>query len=124
MNQMASGGTLALLNEINLGTLEVPASLDIDSTVANTIEITWSNVINGNGTSADQTVVLVAKKTQTDRETPGQVVADVDTTRQSAAVNIGGLISGQVYEVYIYWRGAGTAEGLLSVATPLSVTVL
>jgi len=124
MTQMASNLDLTLVNDINLGTLEQLALIDVDSTSPQTIDINWDPAVTGNGTANDQVVVLAIAKTSANRTNGANIIVDVTAKRSDSFVNVSTFTTGAVIELYIYARGAGTAEGLLSIASHHEIGIL
>lgn len=119
MTQMDSSLDLTLVNNINLGTLEPLLTLEFGVATSDSITLAWDPTVTGNGTASDKVVAVVIAQTAVKRAgiTGVQFVGPV--VRSAEELVITGLLSSTVYEIYCYIQGAGTAAGLLSVATAL-----
>lgn len=121
MKQTSSAGDVSLVTPINLGILEPLLSLVVDKTDDSTISVGWSDTVSGNGTAADIVKIVCVGKSAATRETSGAVFVNSSNTRADVGDNISVPVSSEEWEIYVYVVGAGTASGLLSVATPFSV---
>lgn len=117
MNQMDSSFDLTLVNDINLGTLE--PLLDVEVTVDSESQITfsWNDAVSGNGTIADKVYVLCIAQEKTAREEALNVVVGGPVARSVEALVFNELTGTTNYQFYLYVEGAGTAEGLTSIAS-------
>jgi hypothetical protein len=123
LKQLASNGDLSLITPVNLGTLEPLGSLVVTKSSSTFIEVSYDDFALGNGTDADIVKVLVIAKTSANRLTPLAVTKSVSGVRSDGLISVEVAPSGQIFEVYVYVVGAGTASGLLSVAEPFSVNL-
>ena len=123
MNQLADNGDLSLTTPINLGTLEPLADLAVDKADVDQIVVEWEPSVSGNGTASDLVKILVVAKTSANRAFAGNITKSVTVLRSAAAATVGVEVPGQVFEVYVYAVGAGTASGLLSVCEPFEVNL-
>lgn len=123
LKQLASNGDLSLVTPINLGTLEVLKNLTVAKDSTTEISVSWDASVTGNGTASDIVKVLVIAKTSDNRLISGNIVASSDTLRSATGVSVAVATASQIFEVYVYAVGAGTASGLLSVAEPFEVNL-
>jgi hypothetical protein len=120
MNQMDDSFELDLVNPINLGTLHFPNTFTVVTGGSGQLSITWSDELGSNGTSADKVGLLFCAKTQTNRAISSNIWSSLTSERNVGSMTPGGFTADAVIEVYAFMIGAGTAEGLLSVANPFS----
>jgi len=119
LNQMDASKNITLVNDINLGILHSPDSVTGSSPVAGQFLINYSEELGINGTDSDIAEIIIFAKDDATRQLSEGVVVNNNYTRQAGAVDVNGLISGKTYEAYVYFKGAGTADGLYSVAKHL-----
>ena len=116
LNQMAANKDITLVNDVNLGILHYPNSVTTSSPSAGNLSVTWSSEVGVNGTDDDVVQIIAFDKTDANRQLTNGVILNNEDVRADENVGITGLISGATYEVYVYMIGAGTAEGLYSIA--------
>jgi len=101
--------------DINLGTLHYP---DTGPTLtpgsSGSINIGWSSELGDNGTASDESVII-AIATNPDSSPESRVVAiSTGAAREDESDAIGGFSAGAEVLVGLYFRGAGTAENMLT----------
>jgi Fibronectin type III domain len=122
MNQMASNLNLTLVNDINLGTLEPLLTLEFGVAAADSLTLSWDPAVTGNGTAADVVIALAIAQTEAKRPQSNGVQVFNTAVRSDETLDITNLDSSTTYELYVYAVGAGTAEGLISVASAMEDT--
>lgn len=122
LNQMDASKTVDLTIPINLGSLHAPDTISAATGAAGEIDLTISTENGANGTSADAVVVLAVASLTGSRSSDKGIVAQVDGNRADGSITVENLLPDVDYEMYVYFRGAGTAEGLLSVAKIVTAT--
>jgi len=123
MTQMASDLDLTLVNDINLGLLPQVDSLVLSSAVSATFQADWTDGQSAPATGYDAMVFICIATTAANRALTGGITVVTGAIRSDGEATQGSFIAGAEYQVYCYIQGAGTAEGLLSVAEAGSVTI-
>jgi hypothetical protein len=97
-----------------LGNLYTPVFSPVPhGSVAGSITITWTTGLGINGTDLDRLVVILVEKEQTAGNIRGANYKGEVADRTDGTVDIATGASGTDWVVGCYFRGAGTAEGLL-----------
>jgi hypothetical protein len=105
--------TLLEPDDVQLGTLHFPVTFTIATGAGpGEIVLTWSGEFGPNGTAADVLQVIAIPALAANRVTTDAVLAN--DTRNGSPLTITGLVDGASYQVGVYFRGAGTAAGELS----------
>lgn len=115
IKQIDASFDLSLVTNINLGTLPPVTGLTAEGGASNTISIDWTAGQSAPATAADKVVVLAIATTAANRALAGGIAVNDTYTRDDENCVVENLIGGAEYQLYIYCRGAGTAEGTLSV---------
>lgn len=123
LGQIASNFEISLVTEINLGTLHFPDSMSITQEDANQFTIAYTSELGSNGTALDKVNVIAFCKTDANRAETNGVEIDVSNVRDGSDITVSGLIQPATYEIYVYLEGAGTAEGIFSVAKPFEISL-
>lgn len=121
LNQMDTSMDLTLVNEINLGVLHFSDSFAASDEGGGEVSFSWGNDTGSNGTILDTCTILMSSETDANRELTNGVAILSGKTRDHGGDSVAGLIPNSTYEYYAYFVGAGTAEGLYSVAKPYSI---
>lgn len=124
MTQMDGSFDLTLVNDINLGTLEGLTNLEGGAVDNASIEWIWSDAVSGNGTAADEVYLISIAQSTAGRIPVGGVQIIGPALRSAESIVADGLLATTTYEFYIYAVGAGTAEGLTTIASALEETTL
>jgi hypothetical protein len=112
-----TAGVFSAPADVSLGTLHAPDTINF-TTGSSEFEIkaTWSTEAGANGTAADELVFFLYPASEdTD-------LTLTDTTSVTRADGAGGLtfdttVASEDFVCCVYLRGAGTADGLISLAT-------
>jgi hypothetical protein len=123
LGQIDSSFDITLVTEINLGTLHFPDTLTVTSVETGKIQSAFSSELGSNGTTADKVQMLAFAQTDANRALSNGVKLVSTETRSDEETEVADCIVGAVYEVYMYFIGAGTADGIYSVAKPFEVTI-
>jgi hypothetical protein len=115
IKQIDASFELNLVTNINLGTLPKVTGLGAAAGSAGQIDVSWTGGQSSPATTDDVIVILAVATTAANRALSGGIVVNSSEVRDSEVVTVSGLLSGVEYQMYVYARGAGTAEGLLSV---------
>jgi hypothetical protein len=118
LNQMDDSSEITLINEVNLGILHNPLTMECSTNEGPDLILDWSTELGDNGTANDLAHFLVAFKGKTAREQTLGVTKSVSALRSAGTVTITIPSINAFVSVYAYFKGAGTAAGLLSVAKP------
>ena len=122
LNQMDAAKDLSLTIPVNLGSLHAPDTISAAAGIANQIDVSLSSELGSNGTAADVPVALAMATTDANRALNGGIVSAELDTRSDEGGTIPGLLAGVEYQIYVYMKGAGTADGLLSLAKITTAT--
>jgi hypothetical protein len=116
LNNLDASSVLSAPADVNLGNLHFPSTgPTLSAGGAGEITVEWSNELGDNGTAAD-VAVLVGINADLARVGGPQVVIKTDVTRTDETNDLAGFDSGATVIVLLYFQGAGTADGLLSLA--------
>lgn len=125
LTQIDSSLNFSFITPVNLGTLHFPNTVSLHTNSGGELEFNFSTENGDNGTANDIPVIILVTTSPTNRNDLKGVAFTTVATRSTGAVLVPDLlISGQAYQSYLYFRGAGVAAGLLSVANPFTVTVV
>ena len=115
LNSLNSIYTLTTIPTINLGSLHYPLTWTEDFVQAlNNWKTTWSTELGVNGTTADVAVLIVIGSDVAASPLERFVIVDETVTRVAGTKDIVVGFAGLDVTGLLYFRGAGTADGLLS----------
>ena len=116
LNNIDATDTLAAPADIQLGDLHYPDTVQATpGTQTGEIDVDWSSEAGANGTGADVAVAIAIEQSP-DGQGVRQVVTSTAATRTDETATLQNLPTGSIFVVGLYFRGAGSAEGLLSLA--------
>lgn len=115
LNAMDSNFDLVAPPTINLGDMHYPdTGPQLSQGGDGELDIQWSPEVGTNGTAADIPVVMVIAVDPDGGGGVRVVKTTTDGTRNGQSVLVGGLTIAANYLVGVYFRGEGTADGLLA----------
>lgn len=124
LNQIDAALTFSFVTPINLGLLHNPASILTHSNDLGNLNFTFSTELGDNGTNNDIAVLIAVSTSSGTRNQTNEVVSYQTALRSAGSISGPASLHALIeYQYYFYFRGAGTAAGLLSVAQPGILTV-
>ncbi len=122
LNSMSDERVLSPFSDVSLGVLHTPATFTVSNgEEAGYTHVVWSDELGSNGTDADVAVVITILSDVASDGVYVDVNTDIPRSEGGADLNVGH--SGEDYICIVYFRGAGTAEGLLSIAQAGGATI-
>jgi hypothetical protein len=115
LNAMSAISAIGIIPSINLGSLA-----KVDTFTLGTgddpgdIKLTWSNELGLNGTAADRMVLLCCATDAAASPLERIVITNTEGVRSDADKNLPGWAAAQDVSCLAYFRGMGTAAGLIS----------
>lgn len=115
LNAVNSSKQIDTIPPINLGSLHAPNTFSVNTgAIANQINLVWSTETGVNGTANDTLVALVVGDAPGSNPLDREVTVSTGALRSSGSQIVTMAGSGRDYNVLIYFKGAGTASGLIS----------
>jgi len=122
LNNIDGSDVLQPPSDVQLGDLHFPNTTGTSSTGSSSeIGMTWSTENGPNGTGADKAVLVAIEQDEPTGRKRDVVISTANDRGDSSEVLEVGQASTD-YVVALYFRGAGSAEGLLSLAEFITAT--
>ncbi len=115
LNAIDADLEVGVVPPINLGSLHVPDTVAAAAGGGSgEVAVTWSDEHGLNGTDSDDAIVIGVSVLPAASPLERYVQIQTGENRDAMGVDLSGFAAGASVAVLVYFRGAGTAEGLLT----------